>query len=77
VASAALPFVGPSLKGKEAVVSVLSCMLEEFKAAMFLCGCANIQALHNAPVVVTGWTREYLEQRGFNVKDLSFPKNAV
>ncbi len=76
-ASAALPFVGPSLDGKESVVRVLSCMLEEFKAAMFLCGCANIQALHNSSVVVTGWTREYLEQRGFNVKDLSLPKNAL
>lgn len=76
-ASAALPFVGPSLEGKESVVSVLSCMLEEFKAAMFLCGCEDIQDLHNAPVVVTGWTREYLEQRGFNVKDLSLPKNAL
>lgn len=77
VASAALPFVGPSFEGKKSVVSVLSCMLEEFKAAMFLCGCADIQALHNAPVVVTGWTREYLEQRGFNIKDLSLPKNAL
>ncbi|AAM31460.1 type 2 isopentenyl-diphosphate Delta-isomerase [Methanosarcina mazei] len=76
-ASAALPFVGPSLEGKESVVRVLSCMLEEFKAAMFLCGCGNIKDLHNSPVVVTGWTREYLEQRGFNVKDLSLPGNAL
>lgn len=73
-ASAALPFVGPSLEGKEAVVNVLSSMIEEFKAAMFLCGCADIHDLHNAPVVITGWTREYLEQRGFNIKDLSLPK---
>ncbi|NLO30018.1 MAG: type 2 isopentenyl-diphosphate Delta-isomerase, partial [Methanosarcina mazei] len=76
-ASAALPFVGPSLEGKESVVRVLSCMLEEFKAAMFLCGCENMKDLHNSPVVVTGWTREYLEQRGFNVKDLSLPGNAL
>ena len=76
-ASAALPFVGPSLEGKESVVSVLSCMLDEFRAAMFLCGCANVQALHNAPVVVTGWTLEYLGQRGFNVKDYSLPRNTL
>jgi isopentenyl-diphosphate Delta-isomerase len=69
-ASAALPFVAPALEGgKEAVVSVLSRMLDEFRAAMFLCSCANIQDLHNAPVVITGWTLEYLGQRGFNVKD--------
>jgi isopentenyl-diphosphate delta-isomerase len=77
VASAALPFVGPSLEGKESVVSVLSRMLDEFRAAMFLCGCANIQAMHNAQVVVTGWTLEYLGQRGFNVKDYSLPENAL
>lgn len=68
-ASAALPFVGPSLKEEKAVINVLSHMLDEFKAAMFLCGCGNIKDLHNAPVVVTGWTLEYLGQRGFNVKD--------
>lgn len=68
-ASAALPFVGPALEGKESVVKVLSRMLDELRIAMFLCGCANIQDLRNAPVVVTGRTLEYLGQRGFNVKD--------
>ncbi|MGA9187228.1 MAG: type 2 isopentenyl-diphosphate Delta-isomerase [Methanosarcina sp.] len=68
-ASAALPFVGPALEGKKSVVSVLSSMLDEFRVAMFLCGCANIQDLRNAPLVVTGWTLEYLRQRGFNLKD--------
>ncbi|HII92854.1 MAG TPA: type 2 isopentenyl-diphosphate Delta-isomerase [Methanosarcina sp.] len=68
-ASAALPFVGPALEGKESVVKVLSRMLNELRIAMFLCGCANIQDLRNAPVVVTGRTLEYLGQRGFNVKD--------
>jgi len=69
VASAALPFVAASLKGKEAVENALSRILNEFKAAMFLCGCANLRDLRNAPVVITGWTLEYLGQRGFNVKD--------
>lgn len=68
-ASAALPFVGPALEGEKTVINVLSRMLDEFKAAMFLCGCANIQDLRNSPVVVTGWTLQYLGQRGFNVKD--------
>lgn len=68
-ASAALPFVGPALEGEKTVINVLSRMLDEFKAAMFLCGCANIKDLRNSPVVVTGWTLQYLGQRGFNVKD--------
>ena len=37
-ASAALPFVGSALEGKESVVSTLSRMLKELKTAMFLCG---------------------------------------
>jgi isopentenyl-diphosphate Delta-isomerase len=73
-ASAALPFVGSALEGKEAVVSTLSRMLNELKAAMFLCGCANIRDLRNAPVVVTGWTHEYLGQRGFNIKDYAISR---
>ena len=68
-ASAALPFVGPALEGKTAVVELLSRMFNEFRAAMFLCGCGSISDLPNAPVVITGWTLEYLTQRGFNVKD--------
>ncbi len=76
-ASAALPFVGSALKGKEPVVSILSRMLGEFRTAMFLCGCANIQDLRNAPVVVTGWTLEYLGQRGFNVKDYSISREML
>ncbi|MDG6243763.1 MAG: type 2 isopentenyl-diphosphate Delta-isomerase [Methanolobus sp.] len=71
VGSAALPFVAPALKGKEEVVNSIVHMLGELKVAMFLCGCRNINDLHMAPVVVSGWTREYLELRGFNVKDLA------
>lgn len=77
VVSAALPFVGPALEGKEAVVKILSRMLDEFRASMFLCGCANIQDLRNAPVVVTGWTLEYLMQRGFNVKDFAVSREML
>ena len=53
-ASAALPFVGPALEGKNSVVRVLSRMLDEFRVAMFLCGCASIEDLRKAPVVITG-----------------------
>lgn len=77
VASAALPFVGSALEGKEAVKSTLFRMLNELKAAMFLCGCANIQDLRNAPVVVTGWTLEYLGQRGFNIKDYTVSRDML
>ena len=71
VASAALPFVEPAMKGKDEVVNSIQHMLKELKVAMFLCGCRNVNDLHLAPAVISGWTREYLELRGFNVKDLA------
>jgi isopentenyl-diphosphate delta-isomerase len=76
-ASAALPFVSSALEGKESVKTTLSCLLKELKTAMFLCGCANIRDLRNAPVVVTGWTLGYLGQRGFNIKDYAMGRGAI
>ncbi len=71
VGSAALPFVGPALKGPDEVISSIRFMLDELKVAMFLCGCRNVSDLHMAPAVISGWTGEYLEKRGFNIKDLA------
>ncbi len=77
VASAALPFVGPAMNGKDKVVNVLTSMLNELKVTMFLCGCGNIDKLRTTPAVITGWTLEYLTQRGFDVKDLAVRSNVV
>ncbi|MHC1579498.1 MAG: alpha-hydroxy-acid oxidizing protein, partial [Candidatus Alkanophagales archaeon] len=65
VCSAALPFVKPAMRGAEEVRRVLECMAEELRVTMFLCGCGSIDELKRAEVVVTGRTREMLEQRGF------------
>ena len=70
-ASAALPFVGPAMKGKEEVIKSIALMLDELKVAMFLCGCRNVKKLHSAPAIVTGWTREYIELRGFDAKEFA------
>lgn len=61
----ALPLVAPALKGQKDVVDKLALIIEELKAAMFLCGCRTIEELGSAPLVITGRTREFLEQRGF------------
>ncbi len=71
IGSAALPFVGPAMEGKDEVVNSIRKMLNELRVAMFLCGCKDIKNLHLAPAVISGWTREYLELRGFYVKDLA------
>ncbi len=62
----ALPLVAPALKGNKDVADRLTLVIEELRAAMFLCGCSNVEALNSAPVVITGKTKEYLEQRGFD-----------
>lgn len=62
----ALPLVAPALKGNKDVVDKLTLVIEELKAAMFLCGCSNVEELSKAPVVIIGKTKEYLEQRGFD-----------
>lgn len=70
-ASAALPFVGPALIGKDAVVESLSGMLNELRVAMFLCGCGTVSELRtDSNTVVTGWTKEYITQRGFDINEL-------
>ncbi|WP_135606281.1 type 2 isopentenyl-diphosphate Delta-isomerase [Methanococcoides sp. NM1] len=70
-ASAALPFVGPALIGKDAVVESLSGMLNELRVAMFLCGCGTVSELRtDSNTVVTGWTKEYITQRGFDIIEL-------
>jgi isopentenyl-diphosphate delta-isomerase len=62
----ALPLVAPALKGQKDVVEKLTLMIEELKAAMFLCGCRTVEEIGKAPVVITGNTKEYLDQRGFD-----------
>ncbi len=61
----ALPLVAPALKGQKDVFDRLNIIIEELRVAMFLCGSSTIEDLGNVPVVITGSTREFLEQRGF------------
>lgn len=75
VASAALPFVSPSLESTEMIINRLQSIINEFKVAMFLCGCQNIHRLQNVSTVITGYTKEYLELRGFDVKEFALRSN--
>ena len=61
----ALPLVAPALKGQKDVTDRLTLIIEELRVAMFLSGCRTIEELGKIPVVITGKTREFLEQRGF------------
>ena len=66
VCGVALPLVAPALKGQKDVVEKLTLIIEELRAAMFLCGCRTVEEISKVPVVITGTTKEYLDQRGFD-----------
>lgn len=61
----ALPLVAPAMKGADAVIDQLSCMIAELRIAMFLCGCADLSDLRTTPIVIGGRIREMLHARGF------------
>jgi|SRR5579871_627104 isopentenyl-diphosphate delta-isomerase len=62
------PFLKAASEGETALREFLEQFLAELRVAMQLSGAATIADLQRAPVVVTGATREWLEQRGFGVE---------
>ncbi|WP_394740808.1 type 2 isopentenyl-diphosphate Delta-isomerase [Natronococcus roseus] len=59
----AKPFLGPAGQGADAVVDLLETLELELRTAMFVTGAASIEALGEREYVLTGRTKEYLEQR--------------
>ena len=59
------PFLKAASESEDAVRAFLDQFLAELRVAMQLTGSATLDALGQAPVVVTGATREWLEMRGF------------
>ncbi len=63
-AGVALPLLKPAVKGDvEGVIKLMKRYIEEIKNTMFLVGAKNVKELRRVPIVVTGFTREWLEQR--------------
>jgi isopentenyl-diphosphate Delta-isomerase len=52
------------------VLSEITAFVEELKVAMFLTGCKKLTDLKQRPLVITGETRQILQQRGFNLAEL-------
>jgi len=63
------PALEAAVKGAEATEHMLSLLIDELRAVMFLVGAEKVQDLAKTPVVVTGKTAEWLKARGFNVED--------
>jgi len=52
------------------VINEIAAINEELRVAMFLTGCRTLAELKTRPLIITGKTKEMLQQRGFNVADL-------
>ncbi len=51
-----------ALEGKEALVTELGTIIDELKAAMFLVGAKNIEELAQTSALITGRSKEWLDQ---------------
>ncbi|MFX1564985.1 MAG: type 2 isopentenyl-diphosphate Delta-isomerase [Promethearchaeota archaeon] len=63
LAGIALPVLSPAILDSNAVQLFLEGLIQGLKAAMFLVGAANLTELSQAPIVISGHTREWLEYR--------------
>ncbi|BDZ71717.1 type 2 isopentenyl-diphosphate Delta-isomerase [Methanobacterium petrolearium] len=64
----ALPVLKASYLGKKALLKFFEKFLAEMKVAMFLVGANNLEDLTKADLVITGKTREWLTERGYETK---------
>ena len=69
LASVSQPALEAAVKGAKATERMLSFLMEELRAVMFLVGAEKVPSLAKTPVVVTGKTAEWLKTRGFNVEN--------
>jgi isopentenyl-diphosphate delta-isomerase len=69
LASVCQPALEAAVKGAKATECMLSFLIEELRAVMFLVGAEKVPNLAKTPFVVTGKTAEWLKTRGFNVED--------
>ncbi len=71
IAGTALPLLRPATIGSEEVVIAVRRFIRALRIAMFMTGCKDISDLSKTPVIITGRTREMLEQRGIDTKIFS------
>ncbi|MBU7044417.1 MAG: type 2 isopentenyl-diphosphate Delta-isomerase [Theionarchaea archaeon] len=62
----ALPALKWAVRGESMLQSMLKKLIQELKITMFLCGCSTLEELKKAPLIITGKTREFLQERGYD-----------
>ena len=65
----ALPLLKPAMSGADRVVEALQAFMSELETAMFLTGSKRIEDLQKAPVVIVGKVADWLNARGFDVRE--------
>ena len=70
-AGIAKPFLQKAVEGEEALQKHVEDIIDEVKICMFLVGARNVADMRRVPVVVTGWTSEWLKARGFDTAHLA------
>ena len=71
----ALPFLKAAYLGHDNIINLINNFNESLKLAMFLVGAETIEDLRNAPLIIKGETKEWLNDRGFNTEIYSRRKN--
>ncbi len=66
----AKPFLQKAIEGEEALQKYVETIITETKICMFLVGARNVAEMRRVPVVVTGWTAEWLRTRGLDTAHL-------
>ena len=64
----ALPFLKHSYLGHTYIENKIEQFTQELKTAMFLVGASNIEELKQKRLIITGKTREILEQMNIDTK---------
>ena len=68
LAGMSLPLLKPALVSQEKILKTLKLLIEELKTAMFLSGAKSVSDLKSIPVIITGFTAEWLKLRGFSTE---------
>lgn len=71
IGGVALPVLPQAILNEKAVQLYLEPLIQGLRAAMFLVGASTLEELANAPLIVNGSTRNWLELRGYNLKELA------
>ena len=64
-AGIAKPFLQKAVESEEALERHIESIITEFKVCMFLIGAKKLGEIKKVPVVITGYTYEWLKNRGF------------